>query len=88
MPPAVPPHSPPDAPLQVIDVRDLAAFMLGRIEAADSGVFGVAAGLHCRSFARIVADTLAWDQQRRQPDLRTGLSKEKERELLATWHGR
>jgi len=32
---------PPDAPLQVIDVRDLAAFMLGRIEAADCGVFGV-----------------------------------------------
>ena len=32
---------PPDAPLQVIDVRDLAAFMLGRIEAADGGVFGV-----------------------------------------------
>src|SRR4029077_7273516 len=33
---------PPDAPLQVIDVRGLAAFMLGRIEAAVSGVFGVA----------------------------------------------
>jgi 2'-hydroxyisoflavone reductase len=33
---------PPDAPLQVIDARDLAAFMLGRIEAADSGVYGVA----------------------------------------------
>ena len=32
---------PPDAPVQVIDVRDLAAFMLGRIEAADGGVFGV-----------------------------------------------
>ena len=32
---------PPDAPLQVIDVRDLAAFMLGRIETADDGVFGV-----------------------------------------------
>jgi nucleoside-diphosphate-sugar epimerase len=33
---------PPDAPLQVIDVRDLAAFMLGRIEAGDAGVYGVA----------------------------------------------
>ena len=141
---------PPDAPLQVIDVRDLAAFMLGRIEAADGGVFGVAgpsepivmrdvlktardvaaadttftwisegfleavgdeaqewfpmwepqfpgvhtydaakavaAGLRCRPFAQTVADTLAWDQERGQPDLRTGLSKEKERQLLATWH--
>lgn len=32
---------PPDAPVQVIDARDLAAFMLGRIEAADSEVSGV-----------------------------------------------
>lgn len=143
---------PPDAPLQVIDVRDLAAFMLGRVEAADSGVFGVAgpgerivmrdvletardvagagttftwvsegfldavgdqaqewfpmwepgllgvhtydaakavaAGLRCRPFAQTVADTLAWDQERGQPDLRTGLSAEMERELLATWHSR
>jgi 2'-hydroxyisoflavone reductase len=31
---------PPDAPVQVIDARDLAAFMLGRIEARDSGVYG------------------------------------------------
>jgi 2'-hydroxyisoflavone reductase len=143
---------PPDAPLQVVDVRDLAAFMLGRIEAAAAGVFGVvgpdepivmrdvlgtardvaaagttftwlseefldamgdqaqewfpmwepkfpgvhtydaakavAAGLHRRPFAQTVADTLAWDQQRGQPDLRTGLSAERERELLATWHSR
>ena len=138
--------------MQVIDVRDLAAFMLDRIEAADSGVFGVvgpgepivmrdvletardvaaadttftwvsesfldamgdqaqewfpmwepqfpgvhtydpakavAAGLRCRPFAETVADTLAWDQQRGQPDLCTGLSAEMERELLATWHSR
>lgn len=143
---------PPDAPLQVIDVRDLAGFMLGRIEAADSGVFGavgpgerivmrdvletargvadadttftwvsegfldavgdqaqewfpmweprfpgvhtydaakaVAAGLRCRPFAETVADTLAWDQERGQPDLRTGLSTEMETELLASWHSR
>jgi 2'-hydroxyisoflavone reductase len=136
--------------LQVIDVRDLAAFMLGRIEAADGGVFGVAgpgepivmrdvlgtardvaaagttftwlseefldaageqaqqwfpmwepqfpgvhtydaakaiaAGLCCRPVAQTVADTLAWDKQRRRPDLRTGLNAEMERELLATWH--
>jgi 2'-hydroxyisoflavone reductase len=143
---------PPDAPLQVVDVRDLAAFMLTRIEAADGGVYGVvgpgepvvmrevletardvaaagttftwvsqeflnavgeqaqewfpmwepqfpgvhtydaaravAAGLRYRPFAQTVADTLAWDQQRGQPDLRTGLSAEKERELLASWHSR
>jgi 2'-hydroxyisoflavone reductase len=143
---------PPDAPLQVIDVRDLAAFMLGRIEAADSGVFGVvgpgepivmgdvlhaardvaaagttftwvseefldavgdqaqqwfpmwepqfpgvhtydaakavAAGLRYRPFAQTVADTLARDQQRGQPDLCTGLSAQMESELLATWHSR
>ncbi len=143
---------PPDAPLQVIDVRDLAAFMLDRVEAADNGVFGVvgpgqrtvmrdvletardvagadttftwvseefldavgdqaqewfpmwdprfpgvhtydaakavAAGLRCRPFAETVDDTLAWDQGRGQPDLRTGLSAETERELLATWHSR
>jgi 2'-hydroxyisoflavone reductase len=143
---------PPDAPLQVIDVRDLAAFMLGRVEAADSGVFGVAgpgerivmrdvletardvagadttftwvsegfleavgdqaqewfpmwepwlpglhsydaakavaAGLRFRPFTETVHDTLAWDQERGQPDLRTGLSTEMERELLASWHSR
>ncbi len=48
----------------------------------------VAAGLHRRPFAQTVADTLAWDQQRGQPDLCTGLSAETERELLATWHSR
>ena len=31
---------PPGAPLQVLDVRDLAGFMLDRIEAADSDVYG------------------------------------------------
>jgi 2'-hydroxyisoflavone reductase len=138
--------------LQVIDVRDLAAFMLGRIEAADNGAYGVvgpgepivmrdvletardvaaadttftwvserfldamgdqaqewfpmwepqfpgahtydaakavAAGLRCRPFAETVADTLAWDQQRGRPELRTGLSRDMERELLTTWHSR
>src|SRR6185437_11025526 len=51
-------------------------------------VKAAAAGLRCRPFAQTVANTLAWDQERGQPDLRTGLSKEKERELLATWHSR
>jgi 2'-hydroxyisoflavone reductase len=32
---------PPDAPFQVVDVRDLAIFMLDRITARDSGVYGV-----------------------------------------------
>jgi 2'-hydroxyisoflavone reductase len=32
---------PADDPMQVLDVRDLAAFMLGRIEASDSDVYGV-----------------------------------------------
>jgi 2'-hydroxyisoflavone reductase len=143
---------PPGGPLQVIDARDLAAFMLGRIEAADSGVYGVvgpgepivmrdvleaardaaaadttftwlseefldaagdqaqdwfpmwepqfpgahtydaakavAAGLHYRPFTQTVTDTLAWDQHRGQPALRTGLSTQIETELLATWHSR
>lgn len=143
---------PPDAPLQVVDVRDLAAFMLGRIEAGDGEVYGVvgpgepvvmrealetardaaaagttftwiseefltasgdqaqewfplwepefpgvhsydaakavAAGLHHRPFAETVADTLAWDAERGYPPLSTGLSREKETELLASWHSR
>jgi 2'-hydroxyisoflavone reductase len=32
---------PPEAPLQVLDVRDLAGFMLDRIESVDSDVYGV-----------------------------------------------
>jgi 2'-hydroxyisoflavone reductase len=32
---------PPGEPLQVLDVRDLAAFMLGRIEASDANVYGI-----------------------------------------------
>ncbi|MFN2488531.1 MAG: NAD-dependent epimerase/dehydratase family protein [Actinomycetota bacterium] len=32
---------PPDAPLQVVDVRDVAAFMLERIELLDNDVYGV-----------------------------------------------
>jgi 2'-hydroxyisoflavone reductase len=143
---------PPDAPMQVIDVRDLAAFMLSRIEATDTGVFGtvgpgepivmrdvletardvtragttftwasegflaawgdqvyewfpmwepqfpgvhtydpgkaVAAGLRYRPFRETVADTLAWDRGRSQPELRAGLNAARETELLAAWHAR
>ncbi|MFN2590148.1 MAG: epimerase [Actinomycetota bacterium] len=32
---------PPDGPFQVVDVRDLASFMLDRIEAGDADVYGV-----------------------------------------------
>jgi 2'-hydroxyisoflavone reductase len=32
---------PPDMPFQVLDVRDLASFMLDRMRAGDSGVYGV-----------------------------------------------
>lgn len=32
---------PPDAPLQVVDVRDLGAFMLDRVEERDTNVYGV-----------------------------------------------
>ena len=48
----------------------------------------VAAGLHHRPLTETVADTLAWDRQRGLPDLSTGLSREKEAELLASWHSR
>jgi 2'-hydroxyisoflavone reductase len=141
---------PPDAPFQVLDVRDLATFMLDRIRVGDSGIYGVvgpgepiamrdvleiardaaganttltwasedflhnlgdeiqswfpmwepgwgvhtynagkaiAAGLRHRPFLQTVADTLAWDADRGRPDLRVGLSAQKEAELLAAWHG-
>lgn len=137
------------APFQVVDVRDLATFMLDRIRAGGSGVYGVvgpgepitmrdvletarnaagantrftwaseaflhglgdevqswfpmwepdtavhsydarkaiAAGLRHRPFAQTVADTLTWDVDRGRPDLRRGLSAQKEAELLAAWH--
>jgi 2'-hydroxyisoflavone reductase len=143
---------PADAPFQVLDVRDLAAFMLARIEAADADTYGVvgpakhltmrsfldtarevadvettftwvaedflrgfgdetgrwfpmwdpqhpgyhsydggkalAAGLGHRPFDETVADTLAWDRERGQPELRAGLPPAQERELLAAWRDR
>ncbi len=140
---------PPDAPFQILDVRDLASFMLGRIEAGDCDIYGAvgpdrpltiaaaleearvvagattqfqwadadflisldgpierwfplwdperpelhtydagkaeAAGLSRRPFAQTVADTLAWDRARGEPQLRTGLPPEKEQKLLTAW---
>jgi 2'-hydroxyisoflavone reductase len=140
---------PPDAPFQVVDVRDLAAFMLDRIEVRDTDTYGVvgpgapittsdvletaraaagadttltwvdedflhglgedieaalpmwhpqypgahsydpakavAAGLGHRPFAETVGDTLAWDRSRGRPELRAGLSRDRERELLERW---
>jgi nucleoside-diphosphate-sugar epimerase len=139
---------PPDAAVQVVDVRDLGTFMLDRIEANDPGVYGVvgpgepasmgdvleasrdaagadttftwvtpeflgrfgdeveawlpiwdaqlgvhefdmrravAAGLSHRPLAETVGDTLAWDRARGLPELRSGLPRGKERELLDAW---
>ena len=144
---------PPDAPMQVVDVRDLGAFMLGRIDRWDSEVYGVVgpgeplttrrlldaarnaagagtdltwvdedflevtagddvygwlplwhprhpgthtfdagkatkAGLSHRPFHETVIDTLTWDRERGLPELRTGLPRDEERELLAAWRSR
>lgn len=46
-----------------------------------------AAGLRVRSFAETARDTLAW--MRDHPDAaRTGMSRERESQVLAAWHGR
>ena len=138
---------PQDHALQVVDVRDLAAFTLDHVEAGTADVFGVVgprepltwgeavpalvaaaaagtelawvdapflrerindeegelplwdidypglhsfdagkaigAGLHHRSLAQTIADTLAWDRGRGA--LKVGLTPERERELLQAW---
>ena len=137
---------PPDAPFQMLDVRDLATFVLDRIEGLETNLYGVAgptesngmqhtlatardvadakttfawlpekvlqdfgeeasrwfpmwqpnsgfhtydsskalrAGLKVRPLAATVADTLAWDEARGRPELRFGLPRARERELLA-----
>jgi 2'-hydroxyisoflavone reductase len=139
---------PHDEPFQMLDARDLAAFVLDRIESAESAVYGVAgpsdensmqdtlttarevsgaetefvwlpeeflrdfcedasrwfpmwqpgspfhtydaskalrAGLEHRPLAETLADTLGWDEARGKPELRFGLSPERERELLGAW---
>lgn len=43
------------------------------------------AGLSCRPPAETVRDTLAWDRSREQAPMQTGLSAERELQLLAEW---
>jgi 2'-hydroxyisoflavone reductase len=47
-----------------------------------------AAGLRPRPFEETIADTLSWDRQRRLPPHESGLTPEREGELLAEWRGR
>jgi 2'-hydroxyisoflavone reductase len=44
-----------------------------------------AAGLRPRPFDQTIADTIAWDRERGLPPLKTGMTLEKERELLSEW---
>jgi len=48
----------------------------------------VANGLTFRSLTDTIADTLAWDRERGVPELKAGLSPEREAELLAAWDAR
>jgi nucleoside-diphosphate-sugar epimerase len=45
----------------------------------------VGAGLRHRPLADTVTDTLAWDRARGMPELRSGLPRDQERELLEAW---
>jgi 2'-hydroxyisoflavone reductase len=143
--------APPDEPVQWIDARDLAAFLLSVSERGVGGIFGAAtprgfatmgdlvaacieeagagatatwvdgsylrergvepwsdlplwmpglpgflaadtsraagAGLTCRPLRETVRDTLAWDRTRdRSLPLAAGIDRERERDLLETWH--
>ncbi len=143
---------PEDGDLQVVDARDLGAFMLDHLESGTAGLFGVtgpaepltwgsflrlgcdvagaepsltwvgrahleaelgedidaalplrdypyqglhrydmrraiAAGLTYRPLRETIADTLAWDSGRdRSEPMKAGLTAERERELLDSWH--
>jgi 2'-hydroxyisoflavone reductase len=142
---------PPDAPIQLIDVRDLAAFTMELVESRVTGVYNavgprenltwremidacvrtagagsmttwveasflrdhgedpgtasplwrepadealmrctpvnsIAAGLTLRPLDETIADTRAWDDPRARPALATGLTAEREAQLLAAWH--
>jgi 2'-hydroxyisoflavone reductase len=141
---------PAEAPIQLIDVRDLAAFTVKLVEAGATGAFNavgpagaltwermidacvltagvgssatwvdasfvrdhaeepataaplwrdpaddtlmrcsaeksIAAGLMLRPLEETIADTLAWDESCGRPALRTGLTAEREAQLLAAW---
>jgi 2'-hydroxyisoflavone reductase len=45
----------------------------------------VANGLRFRPLTETVADTLAWDRERGEPEMGAGLTPEREEELLAEW---
>jgi 2'-hydroxyisoflavone reductase len=47
----------------------------------------IAAGLTFRPVSETIEDTLEWDSKREKADLAAGLKPERERELLAAWHG-
>ena len=47
-----------------------------------------AAGLSYRSLQQTVRGVLAWDSSRGHEPLKAGLTEERERSLLAAWHGR
>jgi 2'-hydroxyisoflavone reductase len=44
------------------------------------------AGLEFRPIADTVRDTLAWDGERGRPELKAGLSPDREAEVIAAWH--
>lgn len=74
-----------DMPVWVPDTTETAGF--ARVDIARA----LAAGLRFRPLAETVRDTLAWFDE--QPDdrrahLRSGLSAEREREVLGAWHAR
>ncbi len=60
---------------------DFAGFSAYNIDKA------VATGLSFRPLADTIRDTLAWQQLRPDPTLRTGMSKEKEQQVLAQLYG-
>jgi 2'-hydroxyisoflavone reductase len=81
---------PPDAPVQGIDARDLAAFVLDRIEARDVATYGVVGPEETATMRDVLeaarsvgsADTrLTWVD----PDFLMGLAEERER-WFPMWH--
>ena len=68
-----------ELPLWIVDPA------FGGMHAADVSR-AVAAGLTFRPVDETLRDTAAWDESRGEPELATGLSTEREAELLAAWH--